>query len=127
MSNRKTGNTSEYALDIDDVQTQRQQKKGQNQSSKIQIKFILTHPNASNNSTLQRIETPSTNQFEITNKPKTRAERRSEDEEDHEVPAEVSFAKRQRRTDFWIVQDTLRINRSRRLKQLERDIQEDGF
>ena len=132
MINGKTVDTTGNALDIDDVQTARQQRKGRNQSGKIQIRFALTNAHASNIPSHEPTETPSATQFEIPKKAKTRAERRSEDEEEQEeVPAEVSFAKRQRRTDFWVVQDTQRINRSRRLKQLETESQfsdqEDGF
>jgi hypothetical protein len=120
----KTVDTAGNSLDIDDVQTARQQRKGRNQSGKIQIRFALTNSHASNIPSHEPIETPSATQFEIPKKAKTRAERRSEDEEvPAEVPAEVSFAKSQRRTDFWVVQDTQRINRSRRLKQLETESQ----
>ncbi len=112
-----TGN----ALDIDDVKTERQERK-RNQHGKTQIKFSLTSGHVPNIASHQTIETSSTTQFEIPKKAKTRAERRSEDDEEQQnKPAEISFTKRQRRTDFWVVQDTQRINRSRRLKQLETD------
>ena len=84
-----TGN----ALDIDDVKTERQERK-RNQHGKTQIKFSLTIGHVPNIASHQTIETSSTAQFEIPKKAKTRAERRSEDdEEEQNKPSEISFHK----------------------------------
>ena len=103
-------------LDLDDVKTHRQERKGRLAKSNLKLgSFTGNHPS----NTVQEPVQPPINSFENVKKPKTRAERRFvEEEEDNAQPAKIS-PKRQRRTDFWVVQDTQRINRSRRLKQLE--------
>jgi hypothetical protein len=105
------------ALDLDDVKTHRQERKSQ--VDKSNVKLVCFTGNQSSK-TLQEPVQPPINSFENVKKPKTRAERRFvEDEEDANAQTVKLSPKRQRRTDHWVVQDTLRINRSRRLKQLE--------
>jgi hypothetical protein len=105
------------ALDLDDVKTHRQERKAQ--VDKSNLKLVCFTGNQSSN-TLQEPVQPAFNSFENVKKPKTRAERRFVEEEEEPKAQTVKLSpKRERRTDHWVVQDTLRINRSRRLKQLE--------
>jgi hypothetical protein len=103
--------------DIEQVETTRQKRR--ERQSKTQIKFILTNGNPSK-PIIEAEQPPQPETFQTPKKAKTRAERRSEEDlSDDEVNEPITLAKRVRRSNHWVVQDTQRINRSRRLKQLE--------
>ena len=104
--------------DIDDVATNRQQRK--DRVDKSNLKLVCLTGNNSSKTVQEPVQPPIINSFENVKKPRTRAERRFvEEEEKPTIQAATISPKRVRRTDYWVVQDTQRMNRSRRLKQLD--------
>ena len=105
--------------DGDDVETPRLKRRNPHRQDKFNVGFILNTGNSrSITNTEAEQPTPEAQIFKTPKKAKTRAERRAEDLDEH-VNVPTAPTKRVRRSDFWVVQDTLRVNRSRRLKQLE--------
>jgi hypothetical protein len=104
--------------DMDQVQTPRLKRK--ERQSRTEFKFILNAGNSPSTPIKESEQPPQPQGFQAPKKAKTRAERRAEEDliqEDLTQP--ISITKRQRRSDYWVVQDTQRMNRSRRLKELE--------
>lgn len=109
--------TTINSQDIDDVETNRQQRK--DRVDKSNLKLVCLAGNHSSK-TVQEPVQPHINSFENVKKPRTRAERHFvEEEEKPTIQAAKISPKRERRSDYWVVQDTQRMNRTRRLKQLD--------
>lgn len=109
--------TTINSQDIDDVETNRQQRK--DRVDKSNLKLVCLTGNHSSK-TVQEPVQPHINSFENVKKPRTRAERHFvEEEEKPTIQAAKISPKRERRSDYWVVQDTQRMNRTRRLKQLD--------
>lgn len=110
--------TTINSQDIDDVATNRQQRK--DRADKSNLKLVCVTGNHSSKTVEEPVQPPIINSFENVKKARTRAERNFvEEEEKPTIQAAKISPKRVRRTDYWVVQDTQRMNRSRRLKQLD--------
>jgi len=105
--------------DIDDVATNRQQRK--DRVDKSNLKLVCLAGNHSSKTVQEPVQPPIITSFENVQKPRTRAERHFVEEvkEQPNIQTVKISPKRVRRTDYWVVQDTQRMNRSRRLKQLD--------
>ena len=111
--------TTINSQDIDDVATNRQQRK--DRVDKSNLKLVCLAGNHSSKTVQEPVEPPTNSSFENVKKPRTRAERHFVEEvkEQPNIQAVKIAPKRERRTDYWVVQDSQRMNRSRRLKQLD--------